>query len=318
MNYNLNASEEEVIRDLVKGKGWNFLKKIDWQGKECEDTWWNTYNNGWHDIWNQYLLNLGELYDKLSDVRYVYTPTDENFKSKAHFLYDFLMKKNFIDSNVVEWSEDLKQFKNKEVDDFFERRKFEKGESCNPEIPSFGYYITPKVDVEKLFSDNAFYKIKSAKEMFYIIDTKSKYGTLRVDTSFVTDETMKLEHEIDRISEFTCERCGKQPKNSKGEHIIWQSKGYWIQQLCKKCAILDCYQDRYYDYKDTLLTGKPYYGGPSINSMMDKCWGKIKDDKMIKVEISDKNGKKIMSWYHWESFYHTDSAKYVETQEIKH
>ena len=102
---------------------------------------------------------------------------------------------------------------------------------------------------------------------------------------------------------FTCERCGKQPRDSKGNHIIWQSKGWWIEQFCNECVRKSCYAERRQDYKDALLTNKPYYGGPKIKDMISKYWQKIKDDKMITVKTSSAKEEKIESWDHWGHFY---------------
>ena len=37
------------------------------------------------------------------------------------------------------------------------------------------------------------------------------------------------------LSEWTCINCGKQPRDSRGRHIIWRSTG-WIEPYCKECA----------------------------------------------------------------------------------
>lgn len=75
------------------------------------------------------------------------------------------------------------------------------------------------------------------KKSFEIVDTKSKYGTLRVYTTNHNDNLTKLEWELEHISGYTCEKCGKQPLNKDNKHIIWTSRGYWIENLCRKCAI---------------------------------------------------------------------------------
>lgn len=75
-------------------------------------------------------------------------------------------------------------------------------------------------------------KNKDEEKNFYI-ESKEKFGMLRVIVSIPNG--FDLSSFIELISEFTCKKCGKQPKNSKGEHIIWKSTG-WIQPFCKECA----------------------------------------------------------------------------------
>ena len=71
---------------------------------------------------------------------------------------------------------------------------------------------------------------EKTKEEFEIIDTKEKYGTLRVYTSF--DIPFNLELEM--LSNFTCYECGKIKKNLFGRHVIYISLGY-ILPYCKDC-----------------------------------------------------------------------------------
>lgn len=78
------------------------------------------------------------------------------------------------------------------------------------------------------------------KKYFEITDTKSKYGSLRVNMLGSNDKMLKLRQELVHISTFTCEKCGKQPTNKNNEHIIWTSNSDWILNLCKECAIDDC------------------------------------------------------------------------------
>ena len=53
-------------------------------------------------------------------------------------------------------------------------------------------------------------------------------------TSFGNKEIFELENKLGMISKWTCIRCGKQPKNSKGQHIIWRTTG-WICPYYKEC-----------------------------------------------------------------------------------
>ena len=72
------------------------------------------------------------------------------------------------------------------------------------------------------------------KKRFYFTEIKEKYGTLRIYTSF-TDTEENLESKTEMLSGWTCMKCGKQPKDSRGRHIIWRSCG-WIGNYCKDCA----------------------------------------------------------------------------------
>ena len=73
------------------------------------------------------------------------------------------------------------------------------------------------------------------KKKFYFTDVKEKYGTLRIYTSFYSDEMQKATWLAEARSEVTCIDCGKQSKNSRGEHISYMTKGY-ILPYCKECA----------------------------------------------------------------------------------
>lgn len=73
-----------------------------------------------------------------------------------------------------------------------------------------------------------------AKEKFAIWDSKEKYGTLRVSLSGYTEGMQEAETILHFMSSVTCQNCGKQPRDSKGNHLIWTTKG-WITNLCKDC-----------------------------------------------------------------------------------
>lgn len=72
------------------------------------------------------------------------------------------------------------------------------------------------------------------KKNFRILDTKEKYGTLRVDISFGNQAIIEAETILYMLSQWVCCSCGKMPKNSRGNRIIWQTKG-WIAPYCKDC-----------------------------------------------------------------------------------
>ena len=88
--------------------------------------------------------------------------------------------------------------------------------------------------LEKLFElyDNKW--SDEEKKHFSFIEIKEKYGALRIYTSF-TDSEENLEYKAEKLSEWTCMNCGKQPRDSRGRHIIWRSYG-WIRNYCKDCA----------------------------------------------------------------------------------
>lgn len=73
------------------------------------------------------------------------------------------------------------------------------------------------------------------KNKFQIWDTKEKYGTLRVSLPGGTEEMHDLVSALSSTSLFTCYCCGKQPRDSRGNRLIWLSKG-WIAPYCKTCA----------------------------------------------------------------------------------
>ena len=72
------------------------------------------------------------------------------------------------------------------------------------------------------------------KKKFRIFDSKEKYGTMRVSLSNYTKEMYEAENILFMLSSVTCQYCGKQPRDSKGNHIIWRTSG-WITNLCKDC-----------------------------------------------------------------------------------
>lgn len=89
------------------------------------------------------------------------------------------------------------------------------------------------------------------KKRFQIWDTKEKYGTLRVSLPGYTEEMGELVSSLRDTSRYTCISCGKQPKDSRGNRIIWTSKG-WICPYCKKCA-----KEHFLIYFDRAYKEKP-------------------------------------------------------------
>lgn len=76
------------------------------------------------------------------------------------------------------------------------------------------------------------------KNLIDIWETKEKYGCLRVDLTYPPnkrEELWDLISQLELLSSVTCIKCGKIPKNSKGQSIIWRTQG-WIAPFCKNCA----------------------------------------------------------------------------------
>ena len=68
------------------------------------------------------------------------------------------------------------------------------------------------------------------KKAFRFHEVKEKYGTLRIYTSFDTG----LEFVTETLSGWTCEFCGKTPRED-GKRVIWTTSG-WITNLCEDCV----------------------------------------------------------------------------------
>lgn len=71
--------------------------------------------------------------------------------------------------------------------------------------------------------------------MFY--DIKEKWGALRVELVYPLTrmEFNDIIKQVELLSEVTCIKCGKLSRDSKGNPIIWTTRGYMVP-LCKKCA----------------------------------------------------------------------------------
>lgn len=95
---------------------------------------------------------------------------------------------------------------------------------------------------------NEEYEKMSAEEKskLTILETKEKFGELRVCMSGYNDEIRRLIDEIEHISTYTCIDCGKQPVNEKGEHTICTFRKGWIVNLCEDCMLK---RDKYGDSK---------------------------------------------------------------------
>ena len=73
------------------------------------------------------------------------------------------------------------------------------------------------------------------RSAFQFTDVKSKYGGMRIYTSIPTGED-SLEGIAESLSEWTCERCGEEPRNRGGYREIWTTNG-WIMNLCRNCML---------------------------------------------------------------------------------
>lgn len=76
------------------------------------------------------------------------------------------------------------------------------------------------------------------KKEFMILDTKEKYGSLRVNISYGNNAMVEMGDILNMLSQWTCCVCGKMPRNSNGNRIIWESND-WICPYCKDCIKKD-------------------------------------------------------------------------------
>jgi hypothetical protein len=98
------------------------------------------------------------------------------------------------------------------------------------------------------------------KQNFHIYDTKSKFGSLRISTSF--DLPDDLEYILEWMSEFICEHCGKETIDEHGRQYIYHTRG-WISNLCEDC-LRGLYQSNVdfmeKDEVDKGIEGMKHYG----------------------------------------------------------
>lgn len=106
----------------------------------------------------------------------------------------------------------------------------------------YGWEKIWKEFMQELFKEYDKLPDESKKE-FSIYDTKEKYSTLRVYLSSYTEGMREAESTLRFLSSVTCLHCGKQPRDSKGNHIIWKTKG-WITNLCKDCFKKEVLKDK--------------------------------------------------------------------------
>lgn len=112
------------------------------------------------------------------------------------------------------------------------------------EWDGYGWEKLWKKYLEKLFYlyDNKW--SEEVKKRFRFTEIKEKYGTLRIYTS-LTDTEESLEMKAEMLSAWTCERCGKEPRDSRGRRLIWRSSG-WIGNYCKECFKKEFGNDKEY------------------------------------------------------------------------
>lgn len=105
---------------------------------------------------------------------------------------------------------------------------------------------------------------EESKKQFYFTELKEKYGQMRIYPSFTSNEESKFNHIATIKSEWTCYSCGKQPRDSKGNHLIWTSRG-WIEHLCKDCVMKDVKDDKM-SFKETRQKLKKYWKRETHNA----------------------------------------------------
>lgn len=91
-----------------------------------------------------------------------------------------------------------------------------------------------KTDLCQDYSLNMTSLVSILKSIFLFIDTKLKYGSLCVYTSFGKTDTV-LEDVLEYVSSYVCEECGAEPRTETGKRVILTTDGY-IRNLCKDCA----------------------------------------------------------------------------------
>lgn len=87
------------------------------------------------------------------------------------------------------------------------------------------------------------------KSKLTILETKEKFGELRVYISGYNDEINKLINEIEHVSTYTCIKCGKQPTNKNG-HTIFTTRYGWIVNLCRDCMLKKYTNEVYVEIQD--------------------------------------------------------------------
>lgn len=141
------------------------------------------------------------------------------------------------------------------------------------------------------------------KSIIKFYDIKEKWGSLRVDLLYPRNHTEfnDIITQVELLSEVTCIKCGKIPKDSKGNSIIWTTKGY-VAPLCKKCAKKSLVERGYnkaqivkklLEMKNTqsefIITSESKDDYKETHYMVDGDW--IKATKIIKMEWKPLNKK---------------------------
>lgn len=102
---------------------------------------------------------------------------------------------------------------------------------------------------------------EASQKAFRIYDTKEKYGKLRVSVSRENSAILDLQTVLSLTSSFTCMQCGAQPRDAKGNRVIWRSAGYIIP-FCKECAKKDYLRFKQSKKPFAKLYSKYTYKGP--------------------------------------------------------
>lgn len=70
-------------------------------------------------------------------------------------------------------------------------------------------------------------EVNKANKDLIVVQIKEKFGTLRFYTTYETDEVFELIRKAEKLSESTCENCGKEGKTQ-------QIRG-WYFTACENC-----------------------------------------------------------------------------------
>jgi hypothetical protein len=179
------------------------------------------------------------------------------------------------------------------------------------DLPSHNYYTywdnTGWKDIWKKFLHKIFEVYDTLndqeKSIVKFYDIKEKWGSLRVDLLYprIHTEFNDIITQVELLSEVTCIKCGKIPKDSKGNSIIWATKGY-ITPLCKKCAKKSLIEKGYIksqitkkllemksEQSEFIITSESMNDYKETHYRVDGDW--IKATKIINMEWNQLNKK---------------------------
>ena len=141
------------------------------------------------------------------------------------------------------------------------------------------------------------------KSLVMLYDIKEKWGALRVELVYPLThmEFNDIIKQVELLSEVTCIKCGKLSKDSRGNPIIWTTRGYMVP-LCKKCAKKSLIERGYNKTQitkkllemkniqsDFIITSESKDDYKEIHYKVSESW--IKATKIIKMEWKQLNKK---------------------------